>query len=113
MQPDELCACLGISVPCGPMEVLLMNDTLKEAGLRTDEIEYVEAHGTGTLVGDPIELNSLDEVFCRNRKRPLLVGTIKSNIGHTEAASGQFRIPARCCLAAHDNHLAYKRTVNS
>ncbi|KAG8183231.1 hypothetical protein JTE90_014406, partial [Oedothorax gibbosus] len=78
----------GISVPCGPMEVKIMLDTLKAANLQPDDIDYVECHGTGTPVGDPIEINSLEKSFCQgNRKKPLFVGSIKSNIGHTEATS--------------------------
>ncbi|KAG8183232.1 hypothetical protein JTE90_014407 [Oedothorax gibbosus] len=77
----------GISVPSGPMETQIMKDVLEEAKVRPDEIQYVEAHGTGTQVGDPIEINSLDTAFCEGRTEPLLVGTIKSNIGHTEACS--------------------------
>ena len=70
------------------METKLMKDILEVAKIHPDEIQYVEAHGTGTLVGDPIEINALEKAFCEGRKEPLLVGTIKSNIGHTEASSG-------------------------
>lgn len=48
----------------------------------------MEAHGTGTVVGDPEELKTLYEVFCTGRNRPLLIGSVKSNIGHNEPASG-------------------------
>ncbi|GFU18536.1 fatty acid synthase, partial [Nephila pilipes] len=65
----------------------IITDTLQEANVDPDEIEYVEAHGTGTQVGDKIEANVLGETFCKNRKKPLLFGTIKSNVGHTEASS--------------------------
>lgn len=51
-------------------------------------MHYVEAHSTGTTVGDPEECKALDNIFCKNRKNPLLVGSVKSNIGHTESTSG-------------------------
>lgn len=53
------------------------------------EVSYVEAHGTGTQAGDKQEATALAEVFCRNRATPLLVGSVKSNIGHTEHTSGR------------------------
>lgn len=52
------------------------------------QIAYMEAHGTGTKVGDPQEINSIVEVFCKGRKDPLLIGSTKTNMGHPEAASG-------------------------
>ncbi|CAL1277493.1 unnamed protein product [Larinioides sclopetarius] len=78
----------GISVPSDAMQKKIMLDTLKEANVDIRDIDFVEAHGTGTQVGDKIELNALADIFCKNRSKPLLVGTIKSNIGHTEASSG-------------------------
>lgn len=62
-----------------------------EAGIAPAEIDYVEAHGTGTPVGDPVELAGLAEVLVeggRGAERPCLVGSVKTNIGHTEAAAG-------------------------
>lgn len=50
---------------------------------------YVEAHGTGTQAGDPQELNTIADVFCKGRDGPLLVGSTKSNMGHPEPASGK------------------------
>ena len=57
-----------------------------------NDVTYFEAHGTGTTAGDAEELNAIAEIFCRqaDRKRcaPLLVGSVKSNVGHTETAAG-------------------------
>ncbi|GFU26354.1 fatty acid synthase, partial [Nephila pilipes] len=70
------------------MEKRILLDSLKDSDVDPDEIEYVETHGTGTIIGDQIEVNSLTDVFTKNRKRPLLIGTVKSNLGHTEASAG-------------------------
>ncbi|GHO59328.1 type I polyketide synthase [Ktedonobacter robiniae] len=62
----------------------------KDAGLDPLQVQYVEAHGTGTQAGDPVEINALGSVLCAGRSpvRPLLVGSVKTNIGHTEGAAG-------------------------
>jgi fatty acid synthase len=78
----------GITYPNGNMQNQLMREVYNEAGINPADVVYVEAHGTGTKVGDPIEMNSIDQLFCKNRTTPLLVGSIKSNMGHSEPASG-------------------------
>ncbi|KAG9237456.1 putative polyketide synthase [Amylocarpus encephaloides] len=80
----------GITMPSGVAQVNLMRSTYQKAGLDPAEVGYVEAHGTGTKVGDPIEATALHEVFGqgRTKKLPLFVGSVKSNIGHLEGASG-------------------------
>lgn len=60
------------------------------------DIGYLEAHSTGTVVGDPEECKAIDNVLCRQRQEPLLVGSVKSNVGHSEAASGICSLVKAC-----------------
>ena len=61
---------------------------MAKGGISPDDITYIECHGTGTKVGDAIEVEALSHVFQRNSQHPLLIGSVKSNVGHSEAASG-------------------------
>lgn len=78
----------GITFPDGKMQNRLIRETYNEIGLNPADVTYVEAHGTGTKVGDPQEVNSITDFFCKDRKTPLLIGSVKSNMGHSEPASG-------------------------
>ncbi|EZA60541.1 hypothetical protein DMN91_010029 [Ooceraea biroi] len=78
----------GITYPNGEMQNQLMREVYSETGINPADIVYVEAHGTGTKVGDPEEINSVDQLFCKDRKTPLLIGSVKSNMGHSEPCSG-------------------------
>ncbi len=77
----------SLTAPHGPAQVDVMERALADAGLAAAEIDWIEAHGTGTSLGDPIELRSIDSVYG-NPGRSLIVGAVKSNIGHLESASG-------------------------
>ncbi|XP_047503403.1 fatty acid synthase [Pieris napi] len=78
----------GITFPSGAVQRRLAEETFAEAGLRPQDVSYVEAHGTGTKVGDPQEVNAIADLFCPGRSEPLLLGSVKSNMGHSEPASG-------------------------
>lgn len=77
----------GLTVPNGISQQEAIKKALENAGLTIDDIDYIEAHGTGTPIGDPIEMNALGNLF-RKRRNTLLVGTVKSNIGHLEGSAG-------------------------
>lgn len=79
----------GISLPSADGQEKVIRKAMAKAALMPDEINYLECHGTGTKVGDAIEVEALSRVFQRNEgQQPLLVGSVKSNVGHSEAASG-------------------------
>ncbi|HXN09701.1 MAG TPA: type I polyketide synthase, partial [Steroidobacteraceae bacterium] len=78
----------GLTVPSGPAQEALIRQTCSAAGIDPAQISYVEAHGTGTAIGDPIEARALGAVLGTGRREPCLIGSVKSNIGHLEAASG-------------------------
>ena len=80
----------GISVPSESAQQRLVRAALADAGVAAAQIQYMEAHGTGTPVGDPIEANALGAVLSEERadEQPCVVGSVKTNIGHLESASG-------------------------
>lgn len=78
----------GITMPNSVAQEALIRKVYKNAGLSTHETTYFEAHGTGTQAGDPRETRAIGSVFAPDREHPLYVGSIKTNIGHLEGASG-------------------------
>ncbi|WP_443612877.1 type I polyketide synthase [Actinokineospora globicatena] len=78
----------GLTAPNGPSQQRVIRAAVADAGLELSDVDAVEAHGTGTTLGDPIEAQALLATYGRDRQRPLLLGAVKSNLGHTQAASG-------------------------
>ena len=90
----------GITVPNGDSQIAVMRSAYAQAGVKPSEVTYVEAHGTGTPVGDPIEASAIGTVVGTDRVgEPCRIGSIKTNIGHLEAAAGAAGvIKAALCL---------------
>jgi acyl transferase domain-containing protein/acyl carrier protein/phospholipid N-methyltransferase len=80
----------GISLPSVEAQARLVIEACANAGISPSQIGFVEAHGTGTAVGDPIEAHALSQALCRDRapENPLLIGSVKTNLGHLETAAG-------------------------
>ncbi|WP_409180781.1 SDR family NAD(P)-dependent oxidoreductase [Amycolatopsis sp. VS8301801F10] len=78
----------GLTAPSGLAQQRVIRAALADAGLRPEDIDAVEAHGTGTRLGDPIEVAALQAVFGGDRAAPLALGSVKSNLGHSQAAAG-------------------------
>ena len=78
----------GLTAPNGPSQQRVISQALANARVSPAEVDVVEAHGTGTTLGDPIEAQALLATYGQGRERPLWLGSVKSNIGHTVAAAG-------------------------
>ncbi|MEU1889536.1 type I polyketide synthase, partial [Micromonospora rifamycinica] len=78
----------GLAAPSGPAQQKVIREALRSAGLSPADVDVVEAHGTGTRLGDPIEAHAVLATYGQDRERPLLLGSVKSNLGHTQAAGG-------------------------
>nr|CAD7568915.1 unnamed protein product [Timema californicum] len=78
----------SIMFPSYKGQAQLIKDTCSEAGIKPETLSYIESHGTGTKIGDLVECKAIADALCENRTTPLLIGSVKSNMGHTEGVSG-------------------------
>lgn len=80
----------GLTIPSSDGQIELMRSVLARAGIAAADVDYLEAHGTGTAIGDPIETAAIGAVYgqARSAQRPLPIGSVKTNLGHLEPASG-------------------------
>jgi acyl transferase domain-containing protein len=104
----------SIGTPTVHCEALAMKLALQDAGVDPEQVEFVEAHGTGTAVGDPLEIAAIAEAYGRGRKVPLTIGSVKTNIGHTESCSGIAGIIKTILAMEHEmipRHINFK-TLN-
>jgi acyl transferase domain-containing protein len=112
----------GLMAPNPAAQTAVLRAACTDAGVEPREVDYVEAHGTGTLLGDPIEARGLGSVYGRGRgpDSPLLIGSVKTNVGHPEAAAGvagfikatlavqRGRIPANLHFDAPNPHIPFE-----
>ncbi|MYI85711.1 MAG: polyketide synthase, partial [Dehalococcoidia bacterium] len=101
----------GLTVPSGPAQQQVIVDALARADIEAGAVDYVEAHGTGTPVGDPIEAEATGTAYSQGRDRPLLIGSVKTNLGHLEAAAGSAALIKVALAMKHGvipRHLNYR-----
>lgn len=110
----------GLTAPNGTAQEAVIRAALDQANLAPDAVGYIEAHGTGTELGDPLEARALGAVFASGRSRPLMVGSVKTNVGHLEGAAGVIGliktilslrhgvVPAHLHLAKPSAHIAWE-----
>lgn len=95
----------GLTIPSGPSQQAVINTALAAAGVKPEQVGYIEAHGTGTPLGDPIEMRALAASYGKNRSRePVYVATVKSNLGHLEAAAGIAGL-IKTALSLHEDEI--------
>ncbi|NOY17301.1 MAG: acyltransferase domain-containing protein [Gammaproteobacteria bacterium] len=103
----------GLTAPNGRAQQRVMRAALRKAGIKPEEVDYIEAHGTGTPLGDPIEVQALHEVLGEGRgeNRRCYLGSVKTNVGHAEAAAGIASLIKAVLCFQHDEippHLHFK-----
>ncbi len=109
----------GLTAPNGTAQEAVIRAALAQADLAPGAVGYIEAHGTGTELGDPLEARALGAVFAKGRSQPLLIGSVKTNLGHLEAAAGAIGlvktivslrhgvVPAHLHLTKPSEHIAW------
>ncbi len=100
---------IPMTAPSEVTQAILFQRVLHESGLSKDDIQYVEAHGTGTAVGDVVEMGSVATVYGNSSKRILRLGSVKSNINHTESTAGLAGLIKTCLMI---KHAQYVPTIN-
>lgn len=90
-----------LTAPNPRSQAAVIRNALSKAGIDADAVQYVEAHGTGTYLGDPIEVEALASAFAGRRGLPLAIGSVKTNIGHLEAAAGAAGVMKAALSIAH------------
>ncbi|MBQ0984624.1 type I polyketide synthase [Streptomyces sp. F63] len=93
----------GIMAPSGAAQQRLLEETLRRTGVSAASVDYIEAHGTGTRLGDPLEAGALGAVYGRGRPagEPVLIGSVKPNVGHLEAGAGVASLLKATLALAH------------
>ncbi|MFI6015637.1 type I polyketide synthase [Streptomyces sp. NPDC051243] len=93
----------GIMAPSGPAQQRLLAETLRRTGVSAASVDYIEAHGTGTRLGDPLEAGALGAVYGSGRPadEPVLIGSVKPNVGHLEAGAGVASLLKATLALAH------------
>ncbi|MEL6261458.1 MAG: aminotransferase class I/II-fold pyridoxal phosphate-dependent enzyme [Cyanobacteria bacterium J06626_6] len=93
----------GMAAPNPAAQAAVLQDAYQLAQINPAEVQYVEAHGTGTKLGDPVEAQALGEVLSagRSRNKPCLLGSVKTNFGHTETAAGVAGIIKSALMLKH------------
>lgn len=94
----------GISLPSAEAQVALLQGMYDDNRIDPNDLVFLEGHGTGTKVGDPAEVWAIGQVIGKRRRAPLPIGSIKTNIGHTEPASGLFGL-LKAVMALEQNYL--------
>jgi len=104
----------GLTVPNGPSQEKVIREALQNSRVEPSQVSYIEAHGTGTSLGDPIEIGALAAVFGKDRSsdHPLIVGSVKTNVGHLESAAGMASLIKVVLSLQHEEippHLHFKK----
>ena len=92
----------GITYPSWQAQRDLLKETYDECGIDPNDLIYLEAHGTGTPAGDPQECRAISDAICSKRREPILIGSVKTNLGHSETSSGMCSI-AKVCIALQNS----------